>query len=148
MHNISATVGKFHGNSETFFYNFFSPFNYDQVQLRLPFFNPSNIFLLISVVTQEEWHQPVVWFIPGQLTDVQAPVSRSLCPSWKNLLFSGKSPPPPAYLGGGCNNSAALPLLYCFLSTRQIYISRFLTIFLWRTGGFQDTNKTIAYIIY
>ena len=46
--------------------------NYDQFQLTLPFFTPSNIFLLIGVVTQEEWHQRLVWIIPGQLTDVQA----------------------------------------------------------------------------
>ena len=24
------------------------------------------------MITQEEWHQPLVWLIPGQLTDVQA----------------------------------------------------------------------------
>ena len=57
--------GKTHGK-------LFPPCNYDQFQLRLPFFTPSNIFLLIGVVTQEEWHQRLVWIIPGQLTDVQA----------------------------------------------------------------------------
>ena len=26
--------------------------------------------VMIGVVTQEEWHQPLVWFIPSQLTNV------------------------------------------------------------------------------
>ena len=33
---------------------------------------PLCITILISVVAQEEWHQPLVWFIPSQLSDVQA----------------------------------------------------------------------------
>ena len=53
-------------------YKFLPPCNYDKFQRRLLFFIPSNISILISVVTQEEWHQPLVWFIPDQLTDVQA----------------------------------------------------------------------------
>ena len=50
----------------------FSPFNGDHFQLRLQFFSPSIITIVIGVITQEEWHQPLVCFIPGQLTDVQA----------------------------------------------------------------------------